>query len=137
MFVIPVRHPAAQLSRQLECLFDPAHPEAKALRSPALDISETDSSYVLRMDLPGVEKEAVKVHVEGRKLSINAEQSPAPSPEGERSLYRERAQTRFSRQITLPQEMSLSHSSAKLDKGVLTLTLAKRVTEGVGTLNID
>lgn len=142
MFVIPVARnahlqAAAELSRRVERLFDLERPDAVALRSPALDVSETEHSYILQLDLPGVAKEAVKVRIEGRKVSIDAEQPRAEAREGEQSLYRERAVTRFSRQINLPKEVTQSNSSAKLDNGVLTLTLAKRQLEGSGELSVS
>jgi HSP20 family protein len=138
MFVIPVaRHPAAELSRRIERLFDLDRPDAVALRSPALDVSETESRYILQLDLPGVAKEAVKVRIEGRKVSIDAEQTRAAAGEGEQPLYRERAVTRFSRQIALPKELTQADSSAKLENGVLTLTLAKRQLEGSGELSVS
>lgn len=142
MFVIPVARnahlqAAAELSRRVERLFDLERPDAVALRSPALDVSETESSYILQLDLPGVSKEAVKVRIEGRKVSIDAEQPRAEAREGEHSLYRERAVTRFSRQINLPKEVTQNNSSAKLDNGVLTLTLAKRQLEGSGELSVS
>ncbi|QPF74292.1 Hsp20/alpha crystallin family protein [Roseateles sp. DAIF2] len=138
MFVIPVaRHPAAEFSRRIERLFDLDRQDAVALRSPALDISETDAAYTLRLDLPGVAREAVKVRIEGRKVSIDAEQVRGEAKEGERSLYRERAVTRFSRSINLPKEVTQADSSAKLDNGVLTLTLVKRQLEGSGELAVS
>lgn len=142
MFVIPVARnahlqAAAELSRRVERLFDLERPDAVALRSPALDVSETENSYILQLDLPGVAKEAVKVRIEGRKVSIDAEQPRAEAREGEHSLYRERAVTRFSRQINLPKEVTQSNSSAKLDNGVLTLTLSKRQLEGSGELSVS
>lgn len=142
MFVIPVARnahlqAAAELSRRVERLFDLERPDAVALRSPALDVSETEHSYILQLDLPGVSKEAVKVRIEGRKVSIDAEQPRAEAREGEHNLYRERAVTRFSRQINLPKEVTQNNSSAKLDNGVLTLTLAKRQLEGSGELSVS
>src|SRR6478609_3218780 len=126
MFVFPlaqsVRHPA-DLSRRIERLFN-VNDDAVALRSPALDVSETDNAYTLQLDLPGVSKEAVKVKIEGRRVSIDAEQTRATDKvEGERALYRERSVTRFSRTLALPQEVSKTDSNAKLENGVLTLTL--------------
>src|SRR6218665_169867 len=98
MFVFPVaqnRH-SAELSRRIERLFHVTD-DAVALRSPALDVSETDTAYTLQLDLPGVDKQAVKVKIEGRRVSIDAEQTrAADAVEGERSLYRERSVTRFS-----------------------------------------
>ncbi|MDN3921650.1 Hsp20/alpha crystallin family protein [Roseateles violae] len=140
MFVFPLAHPvrrSAELSRRIERLFD-INDDAVALRSPALDVSETDAAYTLQLDLPGVAKEAVKVKIEGRKISIDAEQArAAEQTEGERALYRERSVTRFSRSLVLPQEVSKNDSAAKLENGVLTLTLVKRVPDNAGELTIN
>ncbi len=138
MFVLPVsRHHSAELSRRVERLFN-VNDDAVALRSPALDVSETDTAYTLSLDLPGVAKEAVKVKIEGRRVSIDAEQAKAAeAAEGSRALYRERSVTRFSRSIALPQEVSSADSSAKLDNGVLTLTLVKRQPDGAGQLTVN
>lgn len=138
MFVIPVaRHPAADLSRRIERLFN-VDQDAVALRSPALDVSETDTAYTLQLDLPGVAKDAVKIRIEGRRVSIDAEQTrSAGESEGVRALHRERSVTRFSRSIALPQEVSKTDSVAKLDNGVLTLTLVKRQPEHAGELSVS
>ncbi|RQO58543.1 hypothetical protein DBR47_12605 [Paucibacter sp. KBW04] len=154
MFVFPVNSIARQaqarqasdIAQRIERMFqaEPAE-QALALRSPALDVSETDSAYILLMDLPGVSKEAVKISIEGRRVSVDAEQAratEAPKPEAEapaapRSLYRERALTRFSRSIALPQEVNQQDSTARLENGVLTLTLVKRQPSGPSHLKVS
>jgi HSP20 family protein len=138
MFVIPVSRPSSvEFSRRVERLFR-LDDDAVALRSPALDVSETDSAYTLQLDLPGAAKEAVKVNIEGRKVSIDAEQTrPAGKTDGEQQLYRERAVTRFSRSIVLPKEVTQADSTARLENGVLTLTLVKRIPVGAGQLTVN
>ncbi|MCX2861839.1 Hsp20/alpha crystallin family protein [Paucibacter sp. PLA-PC-4] len=137
MFVIPVSRHSADLSRHIERLFN-TDQDAVALRSPALDVSETDAAYTLQLDLPGVAKEAVKIKIEGRRVSIDAEQTrAAEKAAGERVLYRERSVTRFSRTLALPQELNKSDSTAKLDNGVLTLTLVKRQPDNAGELSVS
>ena len=145
MFVIPVaRHHhtlhtpnSAELSRRVERLFN-IDQNAVALTSPPLDISETGTAYRLQLDLPGIAKEAVKIRIDGRRISIDAEQAKAAElPEGERTLLRERSVTRFSRSLVLPQEVKQSDSTAKLENGVLTLTLAKRQRDDVGELTVS
>ena len=141
MFVFPVARTrytsAPDLSRRIERLFD-VNDDAVALRSPALDVSETDAAYTVTLDLPGVAKEAVKVKVEGRKVSIDAEQArAAEAPEGTRALYRERSVTRFSRSFVLPLEVSKADSVAKLENGVLSLTLVKRQPDNAGELTVS
>jgi len=132
MFVIPVARnahlqAAAELSRRVERLFDLEHPDAVALRSPALDVSESETAYTVKLDMPGVAKDAVKVNIDGRRISIDAEQrKDEEKKDGERVIYRERTVSRYSRTFTLPQEISQSDSSASLEHGVLTLKLAKR-----------
>lgn len=137
MFVIPVSRHSADLSRHIERLFNTDR-DAVALRSPALDVSETDAAYTLQLDLPGVAKEAVKIKIEGRRVSIDAEQTrAADKAEGERVLYRERSVTRFSRTLALPQELNKNDSTARLDNGVLTLTLVKRQPDNAGELSVS
>lgn len=145
MFVIPVarhHHPlhtpnSAELSRRIERLFN-VDQDAVALSSPALDISETDTAYRLQLDLPGIAKEAVKIRIDGRRISVDAEQAKAAElPEGERALLRERSATRFSRSLVLPQEVKQADSTAKLENGVLTLTLVKRQRDDAGELTVS
>jgi len=136
MFVFPIAHRATHLSRHLDQLFD-AKLDTVALVSPALDVSETDAAYVVQLDLPGVAKDAVKIDIEGRRVTIDAKQTQETAAEGSKSLLRERAQTRFSRSFALAREINQAQSSAKLENGVLTLTLAKRLTEGTGTLSVS
>lgn len=135
MFLIPLSRNTAELSRRLDRLFA-VDPEALALQSPAIDVSETDTTYLVRLDLPGVAKDAVKISIDGRRLTVDAEQSRT-SVEGERVLHAERSPTRFARSLSLPQEIAQAESSAKLDNGVLTLTLAKRKPDGSGHLIVD
>lgn len=146
MFLVPVNRNLSDLSRGLDRLFDEGlssffgdKPEfATALRSPALDVAENEQNYTVKLDLPGVPKDAVKITIEGRRVSIDAEQSKEEEKkEGERVLYRERSVSRFSRSFSLPQEISQSDSSAKMEHGVLTLTLAKRASKGATHLSVS
>ncbi|MDC8785120.1 Hsp20/alpha crystallin family protein [Roseateles koreensis] len=146
MFVFPVtsrptlRHrQASELSAQIERMFNGQDEGAVALRSPALDAAETDLAYILQLDMPGVTKEAVKIAIDGRHVSIDGEQSkPEPAAENApRALHRERAVTRFSRKVTLPQELNQTGSTARLENGVLTLTLLKREASGPSHLTVS
>ncbi|MFO1225876.1 Hsp20/alpha crystallin family protein [Roseateles sp.] len=146
MFLVPVNRNLSQLSRSLDRFFDDGlglfndtrDADTAALRSPLLDVSETEAAYTVKLDVPGVPKDAVKINIEGRRVTIDAEQSrDTEKKDGERVLYRERSVSRFSRSFTLPQEINQSESSAALDQGVLTLTLVKRVANGGSTLKVN
>lgn len=144
MFLVPVNRNLSDLSRSLDRFFDDnffgegREASAATLRSPALDVSESETAYTVKLDMPGVPKDAVKVNIDGRRVSIDAEQrKDDEKKDGERVIYRERAVTRFSRSFTLPQEISQGDSSANLDHGVLTLKLAKRAASTASQLTVN
>ena len=155
MFVLPLsrsahRSASPQFSRVIDRLFDESfeHPlRGAAARTPALDVSETDTAYNVVFDVPGVAREQIKVSVEGRRVSIetvdlpkaaSAEGAAAEAPkEATRSLYRERSNARYARTVSLPAEVDQTASQAKFENGVLTLTLAKKVATGATQLNIN
>lgn len=147
MFIVPVARRSAVRARHLDRLFDDAfghifaQPAADAapVRRPAIDVAESDTAYVVTLDVPGVSREDVKVSIDGRSVSIVAEArgeavaadpaapAGAEAPKaGERVILRERAVASFARSFTLQSEIDQASSQAKLDNGVLTLTLAKR-----------
>ncbi len=145
MFVVPVsrvsrhfvqhpRHLSRLLDDSVERFFGPAAAtEGEASRSPVLDVAETEAAYTVTLEVPGVAKEDVKVSVDGRQVTVQAstqrseeKKEGAEGPESERVIYRERATTRYARTITLPAEVDQAEAGAKLEHGVLTLTLPKR-----------
>ena len=141
MFVMPIarsthRHAynghARDLSRAFDRLFDNTvervFADSSDTRQPALDLSETEQSYSVLLDLPGVAKENVKVTIDGKRVSIEATAgAESPVAEGERLLVRERAAATYARRFTLPVEVDETASQAKLENGVLSLTLTKKL----------
>src|SRR5204862_516785 len=81
MFIVPVSRRAAVRARHFDRLFDDAfghifaQPAADTapVRRPAIDVAESDSAYVVTLDVPGVSREDVKVSIDGRTVSIVAE----------------------------------------------------------------
>lgn len=138
MFFVPVARPSAELSRSFDRLFDeglfdrlftPTRQESgtPGSRSPALDVTEAERSYTVRLDLPGVNKEDVKIAIDGRRVTVEAQTAQqAQQQDGERVIYTERTSASYARSFTLPAEVDQAESQAKLTNGVLTLTLAKR-----------
>jgi HSP20 family protein len=118
---------------------------------PAMDVTESDTHYTVLLDMPGVTREQLKVSVEGRRVSVesapaNRAQSAAtegaPPAEGapmvaSRVLYRERSAVRYARTVSLPAEVDQSTSQAKVENGVLTLTLAKKVAAGATQISVN
>jgi len=124
MFIVPLTYPSARFVRNIDRFVGTADDSA---RSPALDVAETDTGYAVTLDVPGVAKQDVKITIEGRRVTVQAKSERSDEKkDGDRIVYRERAGSSFARSFTLPVEIDQAGSGAKLDNGVLTLTLAKR-----------
>jgi HSP20 family protein len=145
MFLVPVSRSASGLARSFDRLFDDSFDRffgaangTGALRSPSLDVAETERGYKVSIDLPGVAKEDVKITVEGRQVHVSARsQREEAKKEGERTIHRERSSSSFARVFTLPDELDEDNSQAKLENGVLTLTLAKKRVAAARQLTIN
>ena len=148
MFLVPfspASRSASDFARSIERIFDdgffdrPAASGAEvAQRSPALDVAETEGGYSVSLDLPGVAKEAVKIAIDGRRVSVSAQtQREETKKDGERVIYRERSSASFARSFTLPEEIDQEASQAKLDNGVLALTLAKKRAAAAKQLTVN
>ncbi len=144
MFLVPMTRNASELARSFDRLFDDGFERFFApstnnnpSRSPALDVSESDSAYTVKLDLPGVAKEDVKVSIDGRRVSVEAQTAKEEDKkEGDRVVYRERSVASFARSFTVAAEVDQAASAAKLDNGVLTLTLAKRGTPAAARITV-
>jgi HSP20 family protein len=141
MLLVPVARSASDLSRSIDRLFDNAFGHGgsePALRSPSLDVAETEGGYTVAIDLPGVSKDDVKITIDGRRISVSAQtQREEAKKDGERLIYRERSASSFARSFTLPEEVDQDASQAKLDSGVLSLTLAKKRAAAARHLTIN
>lgn len=95
--------------------------------SPRIDVIETDAGYQVEADLPGVTKSDIKVSVDGQRVTIKAEvRRETERKEGETVLHAERVVRQYARSFELPQEVDDAQAVAKLENGVLMLTLPKK-----------
>ena len=89
---------------------------------PPVDIHETGEGLAVVADLPGVERDALDLRVEGDVLSIEGRsRSTAPGD----PLRGEFHLVDFFREFALPEEIDSDKISAKLEHGVLTVHLPK------------
>lgn len=94
---------------------------------PRLDVSETDQAFEIRAELPGVKKEDVQVAIDGPRVTIEAECRQANEQrQGEQVVYSERSTRKYQRSFTLPSEVEDTNAQARLEDGVLMLSLPKR-----------
>lgn len=88
------------------------------------DIIETKDNYKLFIDLPEVKKEDIKVSLEEGYLKIFASISREENDE-ETYIYRERSNGEYSRSYYVGDAIKINDVTAKLDNGVLTITIKK------------
>lgn len=150
MFLVPMTRESRDLARSFERLFDDAFggsffsglPAARgegavATRSPALDLVESDRAYTVKLEMPGVKKEDVKVTIDGSRVSVSAQSEHSDEKkEGDRVVYRERSVSSYARSFTLPAEVDQAGAAAKLENGVLVLELPKRAATAAKAITV-
>ena len=92
---------------------------------PSVDISESDKHYLIKAELPEVEKDDVDVSVENGILTIRGERRYQTEEESETRHRIESMYGRFSRSFTLPGDADESKISAKSKNGVLNVRIPK------------
>ena len=90
---------------------------------PEVNIFETKDGYVLEAEMPGVGKEGLEITLEGSEITIMGHR-PTETPAGE-LLFRERRLADYRRVFELDPAVDTTKVSAKMEQGVLTLTLPK------------
>ncbi|MDR7666107.1 Hsp20/alpha crystallin family protein [Methanosarcina sp. Z-7115] len=97
--------------------------------TPAIDIKDEEDKLVVTTDLPGINKEDVEINLKEDMLEISAKSGKEKETEEEGYVRRERAYTRFYRAVRLPTSVKEEGSTAKIENGVLTITLPKMKLE--------
>ncbi len=92
-----------------------------------VDVQESEKSYLVHAELPGMKKEDIHIDIDGAVVTITAERKQEKEvKEGERVLRTERYFGKVSRSFQLALEIDESQASAKYNDGVLELTLPKK-----------
>jgi HSP20 family protein len=133
---LPVKHSAGQAQwrpfREFENLYAEMDRLAQSVFGghtgesawlPAADVIETDSAYIIEIELPGVRREDVDVHLNGNELLVTGEVKERKR-EG---LFRRRTRRvgEFELRLTLPGDLRESDVEASLAYGVLKLYVPK------------
>lgn len=91
--------------------------------APQLEVFERNEKFVVRVDLPGLKKEDVKIEVTHDQLTIEGERKQEKE-EKEEGLYRtERAYGRFFRRIEIPEHVKAENAVATFKNGVLQIEM--------------
>jgi HSP20 family protein len=97
--------------------------------SPTVDISETDTEYLLKAQLPAVKKEDVHVTFDDGMLTISGERKQEKEEKGEKFHRTESLYGAFSRSFSLPESINTAGIRADSKDGVITVHVPKTKTE--------
>ena len=93
---------------------------------PAFEVKETNEAFVVKADIPGVQESDLDIAVHNNVLTVSGTRQSEERKEGESFALYERQYGSFSRSFSLPDTADGDRIAAKLDSGVLTLTISKK-----------
>ena len=94
--------------------------------SPPVDVKETDDSFTLTADIPGLTKKEVTVNVADGIVSISGERKFEDEKESDNYHYRERRYGSFLRTFNLPETVKEDEITASFKNGTLSIELPKQ-----------
>ena len=97
--------------------------QGESYLSPEVNIFETTDGYVLEAEMPGVSKDSLEITLEGTEITITGHRQVEPMP-GE-ALFQESRNAGFRRVFELDPVIDTGKVSARMEQGVLKLTLPK------------
>ena len=103
--------------------------------APNVNIFETKDGYVMQAEMPGVNKDGLEITLEGTEITITGRRNPETVP-GE-TLFRERGSADYRRVFELDPAIDTAKISAKMEQGILTLTLPKSEKEKPRRIKVD
>jgi HSP20 family protein len=107
--------------REFDRVFDQAWSQTRQASIP-MDAYRHDDSFVINLDLPGVDPSSIDLTVERNSLTISAERRWEPV-EGDQIVASERRQGTFSRQLLLGDGLDADRIHATYENGVLTVMI--------------
>jgi HSP20 family protein len=111
-------HPFLQIGR----LDEEANP---GMWDPAVDLYEKDDCFVIKAELPGVDKNDIKVDLKDRVLTLSGERSYDNEVKEENYYRKERSYGKFQRAFALPADVDSDKITAEFKDGVLQVEVPK------------
>ncbi|MDE7264168.1 MAG: Hsp20 family protein [Anaeroplasmataceae bacterium] len=105
----------------------------KALKT---DIVETEKGYILKVELPGVDKKDVSLDFNNQYLTLSVNQEESKEDKEQHYIRKERSRYSYSRSYYLD-KANESDIKAKLDNGILTIQIGKNEEEIKKNIIID
>ncbi|NIU82169.1 MAG: Hsp20 family protein [Candidatus Korarchaeota archaeon] len=100
---------------------------------PFSDLIDTPESFIVKLDAPGFTREDFDISVTENTLDLFAERKEEKQKEQRKYIQHERRYGSISRSMMLPAKIKPEEVSATYKKGVLTITMPKKVPEAKKT----
>ncbi len=108
-------------------LWEPGfRPAAEPYMTPPADIVERDDEWIFRVDMPGVDKDHINIHVDGDQLVVSGDRHEETKEKQDGYTYIERVDGNFERRFVLPETSNRGEISAKTKNGVLEIHIGKQ-----------
>ena len=118
------------LQREIDRMFDSVLPRGngdadQAVWAPRVDLAETENSYLIHLDVPGMKKDELEVSFQDGSLTVCGERRQRASEEEANFVRVERRFGRFYRSFDLPKTVDSAKIEASYEDGVLTVAVPK------------
>jgi HSP20 family protein len=100
-------------------------------------VTETEKEYLIKADLPGLNKQDVKITLHDDMLTLEGERKEEKVRDTDTRHLIERTQGKFIRSFRLPSDCRLDSCNASMENGVLQVSFQKRAPQESGRRRID
>lgn len=117
-----------EMNRLLEDFFGETAEErapAEMMRIPTIDIIDSENDIKVRAEMPGIDKENIKIEASGDAVLLQAQMKQAHEEKTDTYLRRERRLGSFQRVIPMPVEVKPNEVKATYHDGILEISLPK------------
>jgi HSP20 family protein len=95
-------------------------------RTPLIDMRDKGDRYNLRLEIPGIDKDKIRLNATDDSIEIAGEQSEESKDTARDYIYNERSYKSFYRSIPIPEEIIPSEITAKINNGILQVDIPKK-----------
>lgn len=103
----------------------------KMLTSSQISFNTTESAYVVKVAMGGIDKDAIKIEVKDRELIISTEDKKDQTAKDKNSYAREISYGNFISKLMLPQDAQIESITSDYKDGILTVTIPKKEAEKI------
>ena len=94
-------------------------------RQPSIDVVETDREVIARAEMPGLDKENIKINLTEDRLEISAETKKEEEKREKGYVYREMRRGNYYRDVALPSPVDPNNAQASYKNGILEIKMPK------------